>query len=137
MSACSCLLYNELRWGKSPSWQDNALFASKAKINLFWNFIKQSEKFFQKTLKLHTFSPCFSSLCNAYAYSISFLYTSFVFGFCRFWNCPGKKNWETKGVVNIPSCDELCETQHNLGIQNRKTPTLWISTLNIIRRREF
>ena len=21
-----------------------------------------------------------------------------------------------KGVVNIPSCDELCETQHNLGI---------------------
>ena len=20
-----------------------------------------------------------------------------------------------KGVVNIPSCDELCETQHNLG----------------------
>ena len=25
---------------KSPFWQDNALFASKAKINVFWNFFE-------------------------------------------------------------------------------------------------
>ena len=28
-------IYNELKHGKSPFWQDNALFASKAKINIF------------------------------------------------------------------------------------------------------
>ena len=28
-------IYNELKYGKSPVWQDNALFASKTKINIF------------------------------------------------------------------------------------------------------
>ena len=28
------ILHNELKHGKSPFWQDNALFASKAKINV-------------------------------------------------------------------------------------------------------
>ena len=38
--------------------------------------------------------------------------------FFLFWNRPGLKEKieRQKGVVNIPSCDELCETQHNLGI---------------------
>ena len=29
-------IHNELKRGKSPFWQDNALFTSKAKINIFW-----------------------------------------------------------------------------------------------------
>ena len=54
-------------------------------------------------------------------WSISLLgHKSFVFGwqkkFFLFWNRPGLKEKieRQKGVVNIPSCDELCETQHNL-----------------------
>ena len=34
-------MHNELNYTpeKSPFWQDNALFASKAKLNVFWNFL--------------------------------------------------------------------------------------------------
>ena len=32
--------HNELNPRKNPFWQDNALFASKAKINVFWNFFE-------------------------------------------------------------------------------------------------
>ena len=32
--------HNELNAEKSPVWQDNALFASKAKINVFLNFFE-------------------------------------------------------------------------------------------------
>ena len=35
-------MHYELKHGKSPFWQDNALFASKTKINIFWNFFLHS-----------------------------------------------------------------------------------------------
>ena len=28
------------RWEKSPFWQNNALFASKTQIKVFWNFFR-------------------------------------------------------------------------------------------------
>ena len=54
-------------------------------------------------------------------YIIPFIQVSFLDDkkkFFLFWNRPGLKEKieRQKGVVNIPSCDELCETQHNLGI---------------------
>ena len=77
-------------------------------------------------------------------WSISLLgHKSFVFGWQKkiflFWNRPGlEKNWETKrcGQHSIMWWIMWNTTQSRY-IQNRKTPTHWISTLNIIRRREF
>ena len=76
--------------------------------------------------------------------SISMLgHKSFVFGwqkkFFLFWNRPGlRKNWETKrcGQHSIMWWIMWNTTQSRYK-QNRKTPTHWISTLNIIRRRDF
>ena len=54
--------HNELKCEKNPFWQDNALIASKAKINVVWNFSSGGspkgtlgeEIFFQKTMILVT-----------------------------------------------------------------------------------
>ena len=51
------MLHNELKRGKSPLLQDNALFSSKAKINVFEKFFSSEgtsevKKKFQKTLIL-------------------------------------------------------------------------------------
>ena len=54
-------VHNELKHGKSPFWQENALFVSKAKINVFWKIFKWTvppqripgvKNFFQKMLIL-------------------------------------------------------------------------------------
>ena len=54
-------MHNELKRGKSPFWQDNALFVSKANINVFlrkksnieWRVPEKGTKlFFSKTLIL-------------------------------------------------------------------------------------
>ena len=78
------VMLNELKCGKNPFWQDNALFASKAKINVFLKKISSlqaslwkpsTRKNFQKTLILafeansalscqNGFFPHFSSLCD-------------------------------------------------------------------------
>ena len=52
--------HGELKYRKNLIWQDNALFASKAKINVFWNFFlmewsrrgQRGEEKFQKKLIL-------------------------------------------------------------------------------------
>ena len=36
------LFHNELKCGKIPFWLDNAMFVSKAKINIFWKNFEQS-----------------------------------------------------------------------------------------------
>ena len=35
MCDCQVTVHNELKRGKNPFWQDDTLFASKAKINVF------------------------------------------------------------------------------------------------------